>query len=118
MYGVRVKLTGRGSFCPAGFKTVPLSRTPSRIGILNPQMRSVPAGAFSFAGRDDCCACVADCVCTDAFGTGWARLDHTSAANMGKQRFFIGFPAEQSNARVGHPGVGPEMPFAEARRHF
>src|SRR5580693_994694 len=37
MYGVNVKITGTGSFCPFGKKTVAFSVTPSRIGIFTPQ---------------------------------------------------------------------------------
>jgi hypothetical protein len=37
MYGVNVKITGRGSFCACGSKIVASSDTPSRSGIFTPQ---------------------------------------------------------------------------------
>src|SRR5262245_47645591 len=49
MYGVRVKTTGSGSFWPPGLKTVALSSTPSRNGILTPHSRSPGAASGSSA---------------------------------------------------------------------
>jgi hypothetical protein len=87
-------MTGRGSFCAVGLKTVPFSRTPSRIGILNAQMRSIPPGFSSFAGwtGGGCCVVVADWSSPKAFGAGWAaaRLDHNTKAGTEKQQVFMG----------------------------
>src|SRR5438067_10775966 len=40
MYGVNVKITGSGSFCPCAVNTVAFSFTPSRIGIFTAHCKS------------------------------------------------------------------------------
>src|SRR6516165_291912 len=51
-----MKITGRGSFCPAGMYTVPCNRTLSRSGILSPQIRSTSGRVLGAGLAEGDCA--------------------------------------------------------------
>src|SRR5262249_13803888 len=49
MYGVSVKMTGTGSFCPWGRNAVAFRETPSRMGIFTAYFMSTSAALLSFS---------------------------------------------------------------------